>query len=102
MDFEKKLKLFFVLFLVWVASTATFLFVHEATHLLLADKATGVCFGVCDNGSAPIAFGLAYGKHNDLSRREDIPSATGLVAAIVFCLAGCKAAIDLAFSEKQN
>ena len=85
MEFSKLtafLKVFYLFAIILLASVFIFIIVHEATHLILADEAYGICVG------ATPPYGLAYGNHNELSRNELYPTATGIVAAVLTAIAG--------------
>ena len=83
-----------------VASATTVVVAHELTHFVLASNPQGICFGYCGETShegisdmtflKPFMVGATYAEHNKLSRREDIPTAIGLVSGAMVVLVGIK------------
>ena len=70
-----------------LASAFIAIIAHEGTHLALADEARGICIGLCKNEAYPNgAYALAYGKHNELSRNENIANAAGLGTGLTFAI----------------
>lgn len=74
-----------------IAGVFVYIAFHEATHLVLADEAEGVCIGKCYANSPKypgLKYGaaVAHGKHNDLSLEEDLPKVVGGTTAITFML----------------
>ena len=98
MKTSQKIKALYLIMAVLVASSCMFVVMHEVIHLALSDEANGICFGLCqDSGYTYTNYGLAYGKHNELSRREDIPTYVGLATACVFGVVGVVFVMDLLF-----
>ncbi len=88
----------FLIALICMAGLFSYVLAHEATHLVLADEAQGICLGRCPYSSPAVsptegvAFATASGLHNDLSMGEFWPSLVGcfvlvfVVVGGIFCL----------------
>ena len=87
---------------VLVATAAIFMGIlaHEATHLVLATEAKGICLGVCEYynpaiTAKPTGYSLAtaFGVHNEASQQEFLPSIVQLVATGIISFIGGKAIV---------
>ena len=85
LNIKTKLEIGTLLALIFLGSFALAVILHEGTHLLLSNKALGICVGFCGEYTPA----LAYANKNEFSEAELLPTFVGFFAFGISAIFGC-------------